>query len=223
MKSECIYRAIGDVDDNLLERCEAVLPAKNAEMAVEKRGVEHQRYGFSKWCRLGVAAACLCLIVTGGYFADFNPSGNGAATVIENFTGKTPDSGVYSPPEDGTLLLFRDVKAALKKHKDEKCTYFLALDIFEKGSLIELKGEKERQEVERLRKAGYEIGYAKTWTYQGDGEKVDMPYLAGYFTEEQIQVFSANQKYGYTLRFMEDADGNPVPSNQKLEIPVVTQ
>lgn len=71
-------------------------------------------------------------------------------------------------------------------------------DIFEKGSLIELKGEKERQEVERLRKAGY-------------------------FTEEQIRVFSANQKYGYTLRFMEDADGNPVPSNQKLEIPVVTQ
>lgn len=213
MKGERIYRAIGEIDDALLDRCKYALlkgktgTEKNCLQANKKKQVP-------VWCKFGAVAASVCLLALSVYVSSHRITEN---QIIENYTGRYNANSMYAAPNNDTVLLFEDVKSALKEYEGEKRIYFLALDIYKDGMLLELKGNEEQEEVERLINAGYQIGYANTWTYQGDMEKVDVPYLAGYFTEEQLKDFSINDKYGYALRFAENADGSPVSSDQVIE------
>lgn len=61
------------------------------------------------------------------------------------------------------------------------------------------------------------MGFATGWIYQGeDGERVDMSYVASYFTAEQLAGFPANAEYGYALSFAANGDGSAVSPEQAL-------
>lgn len=240
MKSERIFKAIGNADDELLERYE------------ERAGRQKKRNLRVRW---GAIAACLCIAaagvfgfstrfgrteigtgqggnkpVPGGTTEDYSGSpvsnqggdstGESAGqvyiaggTVVSGYASHS--SGSYAaPPANGTWFCFVEVKDALKEYAGKDVTYFLAVDIFENSK--ELNGEELAAELKRLSGLGYHVGYAEAWEYRGEGEKVPYPYAAGYFTAGELESFGASKDYGYAFHFAANGDGSPVSSGQGI-------
>lgn len=204
MKSEKIFKSIGNVDDELLERYES---------SKKKNSSPHWRI----WG--GLAAACFCVIAIGSVALRGTPdieneSYKSSGTVIENFQSGSMINDIYAAPENGKKVYFTEVTNALKEYAGKDVTYFLAVDIYANQIKLEDSSDEVKQELERLTKLGYQVGYSKYWTYQGNQEKVEIPYVSGYFTEKQLEDFAINEKYGYTFRFATNGDGGPVSADQ---------
>lgn len=201
MNSSQIYKAIGDADDELLERSE--------HRAKAKRPV---------WVRWGAAAACLCLVAAGAValHGQLGPQAPGAGSaIISSYDGALPGAQ-YAPPENGKVLYFTEVQAALDANAGKDATYFVAIDLFRDGTVLDAGSSEAQAELKRLTDSGYNAGYATSWTYQGeDDQQVDVPYLAGYFTADQLAGFAGGE-YGYAFSFATNGDGSAVSADQAL-------
>ena len=207
MNSKQIYRAIGNADDALVERCE------DRTSTVRRRQ--------PAWVKWSAAAACLCLVLAGAF--SIRQQGPvavpGTGSVISSYEYGQSGS-IYAPPENGEALFFPDVNAALDANAGD--TYFVSVDIFQSGVPLDPESSDVQSELKRLTDSGYKVGYATYWTYQGeDMAKTDVPYLAGYFTADQLKTFAANEDYGYAFSFVSNGDGSAVSTDQELtsEIP----
>lgn len=219
MKSEKIYKAIGNADDKLMERYES------------------SKKGSPRWLKLGGGlAACLCLALIGSFVLNGTlpvrtPAGRSSGTVPASASGLYKASGtvvesfsssgstsMYATPDNGKRLIFTEVQGAMKEHAGQDVEYFLAVDIFTDKTPLEAKSDAAKAELKRLTRLGYHIGYAESWTYEGNGKQVIIPYIAGYFTEKELENFVANQTYGYAFRFAQNGDGSPISAEQGIII-----
>lgn len=209
MKSEKIFMALGNVDDELINRY-------YEEIKKKKR----QNIGI----KYGAMVACFCIIVI-SFFANNIYSGKSKlnmgqtykpnGVIVSDFPSNTSTSYV-SPPQNGKHLFFAEVENALKENAGKNVTYFLAVDVFSNSKELAINSKELTEELQRLAKLGYHVGYAEAWTYQGKDEKVPFTYVAGYFTAKELQSFIASQDYGYTFRFVKNGDGSPVSPDQGI-------
>lgn len=201
--NERLYTAIGAADDALVECC------------------EHKRtWKQPVWIRFGAVAACLCLILTGAFALrglrtpmEQDLLGANGGIVCSYEAGQS--GSLYAPPDNGKVLLFPEVSAALDANAGS--TYFVAVDIYRDRTLLELESSEVQGEIKRLSDNGYRVGLATCWAYQGeDMEQIDSPYLAGYFTAEQLKEFAADSSFGYAFSFAANGDGSNVAPDQEL-------
>ena len=88
----------------------------------------------------------------------------------------------------------------------------MSVKLFENGASIDPQSAKGEAELKRLQSLGYEIGYAKVWTYEGNLQKAEYTYISGTFTAEQLKAFKASTGYGYAFDFALNGDGSPAAS-----------
>ena len=201
MKNERIYQALGEVDDELLERCEV-------HVAARRRPV---------WVRLGAMAACLCLVVLGSIAIRQHGVSSTPEIIAFGINGSESISGYYSTPENGSVLLFPDVQGALQANAETKdALYFVSISLSRDGVPLASDNVAVQAQLQRLAQAGYQIGYAQSWTYQGEGEKVNVIYPAGFLTRTQIENFDTGNDYGWSISFATNGDGSPVSTDQSL-------
>ena len=195
-KCERIFEAIGNADEELLELCEINV--------WNKFGV-----------RRAVAAVCLCLLaVMGLIFRNSLIKENRPMIISCAPSGLA--SGIYAAPDNGKTIFHTGVQAALDENAQEDVLYFVAIDLFHDKVPLSSESDAVREELKRLIDCGYEVGYATAWTYQGEWEKMDLSYLAGYFSKEQLENFSVSPQFGYAFSFAANGDGSPVDAEQNL-------
>jgi hypothetical protein len=199
-KNEEIYKAIGNVDDELLERYEA-----------------HQKPASKKmvWIKWGAVAACACIVTVGALTLGNNGPARDNPAIVSSYNSGLAE-GMFTAPENGKIFFDTNVKAALDKNKEKDTIFFVAINLYQNGTPLEPGSKEVKAELKRLTDSGYKAGYATSWTYQGDMEKVNTSYLAGYFTKEQLETFKAGSEYGYTFSFATNGDGSPVNAKQSL-------
>lgn len=199
-KSERIFEAIGNTDEELLECCEAY------------KG-KHTRH--TLWIKWGAAAACVCLLAAGGLTFKNSLTGGGSPTIISSGASGL-GAGIYAAPENGETIFQTGVRSALDEGNKHNTLYFVAIDLFQDKTPLDPGSDAAQTERKRLEGCGYKVGYATAWTYEGDWEKVDLHYLAGYFTKEQLEDFEASPLFGYSFSFATNGDGTPVDVEQPL-------
>lgn len=199
-KSERIFEAIGNADEELLERCEAY---------------KERHIWNVLWVKWGAAAACVCLLVVGGFTLRNKLAGGDSPTIISSGTSGLT-SGMYAAPENGKMIFQTDVQSALDEGTEDNTLYFVAIDLFQDKTPLTPESDAAQEELKRLAGCGYKVGYAVAWTYQNEWEKVDLRYLAGYFTKEQLSNFAASPSFGYSFSFATNGDGSPVDAEQSL-------
>ncbi|CCZ61930.1 hypothetical protein [Hungatella hathewayi] len=199
-KSERIFEAVGNADEELLERCEA------------HKG-KHTRH--TRWVKWGASAACVCLLAVGGITFKNSLTGGSNPTIISSDTSGMA-SGIYAAPENGETIFQTGIQSALDEGNKDNTLYFVAIDLFQDKTPLNPGSDAAQTELKRLEGYGYKVGYATAWTYQGNWEKVDLHYLAGYFTKEQLEDFEASPSFGYSFSFATNGDGTPVDAEQPL-------
>lgn len=207
MKSEHIFKAIRNVDDVLLIRTEKALKSKK------------KSFYWPKW---GATAASVCFVVISAFaFKFYNTAVNkmnvpgASGEIVDSFHSSTV-SGIYDAPGNGEILTFSEVKEALKANEGKDTLYFVSIDIYSDKQILEPDSAEVKNETERLRGLGLKVGYATQWTYQGDLDRMDITYVAGYFTADQLNNFPASEHYGYAFSFATNGDGSAVDSEQGL-------
>lgn len=208
MNSEQLYRAIGQIDDELLTRYEARRQPKSVY--------------WLKWSSAVAFAATAVIIafMATNVWDQQNPIYTASGTVIQSETA--PSGGIpsdsYATPTNGSTFYSPEVQQALKKHAGKDVKYFVAIDLFANMNPVEYNSPQAQAELQRLTALNYNVGYATAWTYQGNQQKVDYSYIAGYFTADQLQNFVADSHYGYGFRFATNGDGTPVDAEQGIHI-----
>ena len=125
-------------------------------------------------------------------------------------------SGIYAAPENGETIFHTGVQAALDENGQKDILYFVAIDLFQNKTPLAPESDTAKEELKRLTDCGYKVGYATAWTYQDEWEKVELSYLAGYFTKEQLENFLTSPQFGYAFSFATNGDGSPVDAEQSL-------
>lgn len=208
MNSEQLYRAIGQIDDELLTRYEARRQPKSTY--------------WLKWSSAVAfaAAAVIIAFMATSVWNEQNPIYTASGTVIQSET--IPSGGIpsdsYATPENGTTFYSPEVQQALKKYAGQDVKYFVAIDLFANMNPVEYNSPQAQAELQRLTALNYNVGYATAWTYQGNQQKVDSSYIAGYLTADQLKNFVADSHYGYGFRFATNGDGTPVDADQGIHI-----
>lgn len=208
MKSDHIFKAVGEAEDQFLERTENALKIKKISSA---------------WIKWGAAVACVCFVVIGAFtFNSFTSSRNGIEVpgtsdeIVSSFPSSV--SGIYDSPGNGEVLLFTEVQEALHANAGKDPLYYVSIGIYSDKQILDPDSTEIKKELERLTGLGYKVGYATQWTYQGESDKTDISYIAGYFTTDQLVHFAANEHYGYAFSFATNGDGSAVDPEQGLDI-----
>lgn len=229
MKDIKLLRAIGGVDDALLEEYE------------QDTGTP-QRTKSRHWMRWGAMAACLCLVIAAAFtvpellkndvlapaqhaqdstvIGEKDAYGPGdilpedRLTII-NGSGYSEDSAAcYAAPKAGDILYFIEVRAAMEEHAGSDVKLFVGIDLMSDIRTLSEHGTEVETEIQRMRGMGYDVFFAEAWTYEGDGEKVPYTYLAGLFTVDELKSFQTSADYGYAFRFAHNGDGACVEYNR---------
>jgi hypothetical protein len=98
--------------------------------------------------------------------------------------------------EAKTLDATKNCKDALEKYNKEVIPM-----------LNTAKSSREKTELERLKKAGYDVFFMNTWEYKSDSEKKYTSILAGLLSSDQINDFSADTQCGYFIDWVYNGDG----------------
>lgn len=237
MKAMRLYTAIGGADEELLARCEETR-VKHVAVLWKKATV-----AAACLCVLTVAAFAGYRLLpifnapdTGiGLSAesDVSASANSSETgkyvpskeIIQSYEEKEDNvthSNLYAAPKTGQWIMESDISMALEEHGGEDVLYYVFFtlstgesdlgeyEIFDTGS------PEMTAELERLSDLGYHVGYAETWTYRGEGEKVYYTYAAGYLTEDQLINFNSNEQYGYHFGFPTNGNSEPVDAGEGI-------
>lgn len=198
-ESKRLYKAIGEADESLLERA-----------------AQHQKrkvYRLVKWS--AAAAACACVIAAGSFSLNVKNTAPEHQAIISDYPGNGL-SVMYAAPSDGQIQYENDVQEALKDSTNQDAVFFVELTLFRDEAPVNIDTEDVSGEIKRLKDSGYQVGFAKKWTYEGDLEKVDVTYLAGFFSKDELDNFNAGSDYGYVFSFAKNGDGSVVSSEQEL-------
>lgn len=219
---ERLYRAIGEADDELLERLERVLAARQSadagapdpQLSAPRAGRTKRRKRWSAVAASLVFAAAILWVVNGipfdpGREAVYTASGPVVDRPADAAPGG-PASGMTAAPRGGETVYDEDVRSAIDANVDPRTEYFVAIDIFANGVPLDAGSDGTKAELKRLRELGLNVGYAEAWTYAGAGERETYRYAAGFLTAEQLARLMPAQPYGYALRFAVNGDGSPV-------------
>ena len=207
MKSDRIFKAIGDAEDQFLEQTENASKIKRIPLP---------------WAKRGAAVACACFVVIGAIaIKSFTPSGSGIEVpsasdgIVSSFPSSV--SGIYDSPGNGEVLLFTEVQEALHANAGKDSLYFVSIGIYSDKQILEPDSVEVKKELARLTGLGYKVGYATQWTYQGESDQMDITYVAGYFTADQLDHFDVDAHYGYAFSFATNGDGTSVDPEQGLD------
>lgn len=223
-KAEQLYEAIGEADDELLERLERVLALRqsaNGEKASTATvGKKRRTLWSAAAASLIVAAAALLLVVNGGLF-DLGKSAvyTASGPVVNRPAGDLPGGsapGMTAAPQNGETAYDEAVRAAIENNADPQTEYFVAIDLFAGGVPLEADSAEAKSELKRLRDLGLNVGYAEAWTYEGAGEQKPYRYAAGFLAARQLEQLRPSDAFGYALRFATNGDGTPVPSENGI-------
>ncbi|MDO3409808.1 S-layer homology domain-containing protein [Saccharibacillus sp. CPCC 101409] len=121
---------------------------------------------------------------------------------------QAPTSGSYAPADNGKTLIMYGLQQALEQNAGKDVKYFVAIDLFASGSPLDPESQEVQAEVSRLQGLGYDVSYDKVWGYSGPLNKVDYPYVSGYFTAKQLAEFATSPSYGYSIHFPVNGDGS---------------
>lgn len=146
-------------------------------------------------------------VIINSYSTDIiNPDGTVTTTIV-----------CYAAPENGNVLYYQEVKAALENTDfDENTLFFVAIDIFKDGNAITVDSEEINDFIELLTEKGYIVDFSEAWTYQGAGEQVPRIFLSGLFTPEQLKNFESLEDYGIAFYFRTNGDSSPVEPNFEI-------
>lgn len=212
---ERLYQAIGEADDELLERMEQAMAAQSTGRADRNKG--RRRIWATGLASVLVAAAALLLIFNDSLFNRGNdPTYTASGPVVDRAIGNEPSSSVVTPG-NGQIVYFDSVRRAFETNRDSRTKYFVAIDLFADEMPLNIGSFDTHRELKRLQELGLQVGYAESWTYQGEGGQVDYVYAAGLLTAEQLKNFPASSEYGYAFRFATNGDGTPVPAENFVE------
>lgn len=241
MKAYRLYAAVGAADEELLARCEEVKTAaapvrwKKTVLAAACLClvVFGTVMGFRFFTVFDSGDA-----VSGFVFGSDGDDGKSSAVagkyvppgeIVKSYeaVGKNGDSigtsSCYAAPEPGEWIIGHAVSEALKLHTGEDVLYFVGIDISygDRGPeaehrVMEPEGPEMNAELKRLTELGYLVGYAESWTYRGEGERVYYNYAAGYLTKEQLIDFQANEQYGYFFQFNTNGNSEPVDAQDGI-------
>ncbi|WP_411344091.1 S-layer homology domain-containing protein [Paenibacillus sp. WLX1005] len=142
----------------------------------------------------------------------------GGKTTIDVLPGEKPTttngnnaSSSYAAPANGKFFLTEGVQKAVEEHAaDQDAQYFVAINLFSKGTPLKSDSAQAKAELKRLKALGYNVDYNTAWTYEGNLQKVNYTYLAGYLTAAQLKQFKADTNYGYSFDFANNGDGSAV-------------
>ncbi len=81
---------------------------------------------------------------------------------------------------------------------------------YEKTTVTPMIEKEETVEFERLKAAGYDVMIYENWAYEGEGERVNYPILAGLLSKEQIENFNVSNEYGYVIDWITNGDGQVI-------------
>jgi len=207
---ERLYQAIGEVDDELLERMEQAMAEQPTGRADRNRNKGRLLWQAALSSVL-IAAALLLIFNDGLFNRDGNVTYTASGPVVDRAIGNEPSSSVVTPG-NGQIVYFDSVRHAFETNKDSRTKYFVAIDLFADDMPLNVGSFDTHRELKRLQELGLQVGYAESWTYQGEGGQVDYLYAAGLLTAEQLKNFPASSEYGYAFRFATNADGTPVPA-----------
>lgn len=212
---ERLYQAIGEADDELLERMEQAMEAQPAGRADwHKRRRRIWRTGLAS---VLVAAAALLLVFNDSLFnRESDPTYTASGPIVDRAMGDDLSSSVVTPG-NGQIVHFDSVRRAFETNKDPRTQYFVAIDLFADGMPLNVGSFDTHRELKRLQDLGLHVGYAESWTYQGEGKQVAYPYVAGLLTADQLKNFPASSEYGYAFRFATNGDGTPVPAENGVQ------
>jgi len=212
---ERLYQAIGEADDELLERMEQAMAAQPTGRA--DRNKHRRRIWRTGLLSVLVAAAALLLIFNDSLFdRGTDPTYTASGPVVDRAIGNEPSS-IAVTPGNGQTVYFDSVRRAFETNADPRTQYFVAIDLFADGMPLDVGSSDTNHELKRLQDLGLNVGYSESWTYQGEGEQVAYPYTAGLLTAEQLKNFPASSEYGYAFRFATNGDGTPVPAENGVQ------
>lgn len=145
-----------------------------------------------------------------------DPTGTGDESTIDVLPHEkpaaTPASGSYASPANGEFFSTGSVNRAIEEKAGKSAKFQVSVTLFENGAPIDPQSAKGEAELKRLQSLGYEIGYAKAWTYEGNLQKAEYIYISGTFTADQLKAFKASTGYGYAFDFASNGDGSAVAS-----------
>lgn len=212
---ERLYQAIGEADDELLERMEQAMEAGQAGHSDLKK---RRRIWQTSVVSLLVAAAALLLIFNESLFnPGADPTYTASGPVIDRAIGNEPSS-IAVTPGNGEIQYFESVRQAFETNTNPQTQYFVAIDLFAHAMPLEVNTAETVAELKRLQGLGLHVGYADAWVYQGAGEQVVHPYVAGLLTADQLKNFPASSEYGYAFRFATNGNGTPVSAENGIRI-----
>lgn len=195
MKKEQFSDMMNNIDDEL------IVNAKETRKTARK----------VSWKQISAIAACFCLILSAIIVIPLLNSNNG---IISNYGGVSAGS-MYRTPYPGECLFFSEVEKAREKYAGKDVKFLLAFDIFNDGD-TEITDEELKTEYQRLTDLGYKLYYIEDhWTYRGGGVKEHIPIVVGLFTEEELNNFAVNEKYGYAFKFERNGDGSSIKIDEK--------
>ncbi|MEJ8305727.1 hypothetical protein [Saccharibacillus sacchari] len=229
-KAEHLYEAIGEADDELLERLEKVMALRQSTGAIpaneeEARSATDRKKRRTLWsaaaASLLVAAAAILLVVNGGLFdlgksAVYTASGPVIDRPADNLPGGGTAPGMTAAPQNGETVYDEAVRAAVENNADPQTEYFVAIDLFASGIPLEADSAEVKSELKRLLDLGLNVGYAEAWAYEGAGEQKPYRYAAGFLTAQQLEQLQPSDSYGYALRFATNGDGTPVSADNGI-------
>lgn len=181
----------------------------------------------NSWMKWAAIAACFCITVAiivaiPNLFhnsSDYDNKDNELLaveqndTIIVDFESNADVS--YSTPNPGEYFCFIEVDEARKEYEGKNVSYLLAFDLFKAGG-ESITTEELKEEYQRLSDLGYKLYYVEDhWTYYGDNQKKYCPVVVGLFTDEELNNFKANEKYGYAFHFETNGDSSPIKIDEE--------
>jgi hypothetical protein len=202
MTQEKLIDAITELDSDILDR---YFTMKN-ELASKKKPTKHT------WVKWASVAACFCLVLTAIICI---PMINNDGKIISIFKTNNKEDALYPIPLPGECIFFFEVEQARKEYMGKDVQFLIAFKVFKDGN-DEISGGELAAEYQRLADLGYKLYYIEDhWTYRGGGVKEYIPIVVGLFTEEELNNFAVNEKYGYTFKFERNGDGSSIKIDEK--------
>ncbi len=228
-REERLFQAIGQVDDVLLERLEQQLQLM--EQVPSTLDSDHHKAATNRtrrrrWLRAGIAstlaaaAVAVCLFIFSSSWQSQPAMYTASEPVVNSYISNQKRPADVSPamqmPANGKVFYSPDVKQALQANQGKQVLFLVAVDLFHNRAPVAQDSEQTRAELKRLQQLDYKIGYSRYWTYAGETEQVNGVFVAGYLTATQLEQFAANADYGYSIHFVVNGDGSPIPAEQGI-------
>lgn len=119
-------------------------------------------------------------------------------------------AAVAAVPGAGEFFCTEQVSQTIQAYAGEDVRFLLVFQLYAGEEALAADSKKYQKECERLLGLGYDMEEITYWTLNENGERETKTVIAGIYTAEELEAFSANQKYGYVFDFAENEDGSEI-------------